>query len=148
MKTAIIVLCIGIFLICACNYQRTDEKSISEQYYYIVFSSKRHSFDTVVADNSRFNFINNLHKLDSIELIFAGKEVKIYKLTNVPEAPLDGEYIGYWEKSVGLFYMKNLSWYSYSLLTSNRDSTVRYINMLMGVVSCYPDMASSPINRK
>ena len=143
MKTIFIVVLVGITFLSSCTPKKQNGETIKDKFYYLVFSSKSDKIDTFYVDTARFN-LENLHKLDSIDKSFSGRRIKIYKITNLPEAPMDGEFMGFWEKNVGIFYNKGLSWYSFSILKSNNDSINAYINMLLGAVAYLPNMTKVP----
>ena len=70
--------------------------------------------------------------------------IRIKKLTNLPHAPIDGEFVAYWEKDLGIFYSRSLSWNNFSILQSDNDSINKYIMGLLGNLLLYEKMYSDP----
>jgi hypothetical protein len=88
--------------------------------------------------------LNSLNIIDSLEIEYQKRYITIRKLTNLPNAPTDGEFVAYWEKNIGTFYSRSLTWYNFTILQTDNDSINKYIMGLLGNLLLYEKMYSAP----
>jgi hypothetical protein len=122
---------------------KSAQKEISNRTYYLHFSER--GYDIYKTDSLPLNETwKQENILDSLDIFINKKRVTILKISNYPKALIDGEFVAYYEKSLGIFYLKSTTWRSYSMLKTNNDSTNYFIDILLGNVLTNSKMFLNP----
>jgi hypothetical protein len=145
-KITIFLLTLAI-ISCDSSKKISTNKNISK--YYLLYQHRGESIDTltmeqVMAFENPKEKENMHHVLDSVIFTYKGNYVIIKKTSNYPDAWTDGEYLAFWEKSVGFFYWKSTTWRNFILLRTNNDSINQFIDVLLGNVLLDPRLFTHP----
>jgi hypothetical protein len=116
------------------------------KWYYILYSGRGSGIDTLNYDsvNKKQPGTDNSNVIDSFYFNYKKKYINIKKLSNYPNAPIDGEYVAYWEKSLGYFYSRSTTWRNFVVLKTNSDTINDFINVLLGAVLLDPQFSTNP----
>ena len=137
----VIILCIlGLI---SCNKKNNSIHSKEIKKYYLVHRNRSDAIDTIKYKNDSIE-LNLLKVSDSLWINYRKHYITIKKLTNLPNAPTDGEFVAYWEKNVGIFYSRSLTWYNFTILQTDNDSINKYIMGLLGNILLYEKMYTDP----
>ncbi len=142
---------ISVLILVSFSCKQTSTKSTHNEVfkYYLLHLHRGEEIDTLTIDQVK-NFVNpkeNEYKhniLDSVTFQYRGQYVTIRKSSNYPNAWTDGEFIAFWEKSVGYFYWKSTTWRNFILLRTNNDSINEFIDVLLGNVLLDPRLFQHP----
>jgi hypothetical protein len=136
-----IFLLISFYLI-SCTTRIEKESEPFKKYY--LFSSEDGYWlsksDTIDLEYSK----NEGNLLDSMEFFYYKSHVKIFKYSNYPNELIDAGYVSYYEKSLGVFYLKGTSSRNFLVLETNNDSINGFIDLLMGNVLTSSKMFMDP----
>lgn len=137
------------FALISCNPSETisTQKDIAK--YYLLYLHRGEEVDTLTIEQVKEfenpkDKENKHHVLDSVTFEYRGNFVTIRKTSNYPDAWTDGEFLAFWEKSVGFFYWKSTTWRNFILLQTNNDSINQFIDVLLGNVLLDPRLFQHP----
>jgi hypothetical protein len=108
-----------LFILIACNTKKATTKDI--KLYYISLNRDKDMVDT-------FPYVKKNNKSDEYILIhqegfkYYGKYHAVNLMSNRQTAPCDGEHLKYELDDLGVIFIKNTTWNSYSRLKSDNDS--------------------------
>jgi len=139
----LILLLFSIFYSCQNKNLNSEIKK-----YYILYSGRGTGVDTLNYEivNKRLPGKTDYNVIDSFDFKYNGKYINIKKVTNYPNAPIDGGFVSYWEKSIGYFYERSTTWRDFLVLKTNNDSINDFVKVLLGTVLLDPKMSTNPGN--
>jgi len=140
-----LLLKILTILVCliSCTEKRESKQIKSIKKYYLFHEDFSHRIDTIQFDKVNKEIDSSTRIIDSIILNFQNDNIRIKKITNI-NPRTDGEYIAFWEKSVGMFYLRSLAWNNFIVLQTDNDSINKFITVLMGNVLLSKKMYLNP----
>lgn len=133
------ILCI----LTSCSNGNKSLSPIDKNLKYYVHVNKDH-YDTVL--------VNDFEKPDSSFHISASKKfdskiglLEINKFTNEPNTSIDGGEELFYEKHIGIFYSRSLTWPAYSKLQTNVDTINKKIAILIDKILADPELCNFPV---
>jgi hypothetical protein len=143
MKRLKFIPIVFLFSFFSCSENKPDEKTKEIRKYYLFVKNGRFPSDTL-----KYKYVHvipdSLNIIDSIEINYQKRLTVIKKITNLPNANVDSEFISYWEPAAGIFYTRSLSWKNFVILQTDNDSVNKYIMGLIGNLLLYKSLYSNP----
>jgi hypothetical protein len=138
MTRACFSLVLFLFLI-SCSSNPGEKEKNKVKRYYINLSEMGYDFS--ITDSLPWK---QEDLLDSLIIYYKKRPILIKKFSNYPGEPIDGGYVAFYEKSLGVFYLKSTTWRSFIQLRTNDDSTNYFIDVLLGTVLSNSNMFLNP----
>ena len=138
-----ILLLIMLCILTSCSNGNKSLSSIDKILKYYVHVNREH-YDTVWINDfknpdSSFH-ISGLRRFDS-----KFGPLELNKFTNEPNTSIDGGEELFYEKHIGIFYSRSLTWRAYSKLHTSNDSINKKISFLFDQILADPELCNFPI---
>ena len=138
----IFVMCLAYYSV-SCQSKKQDSTT---KKYYVFYRARGSSVDTFSYESmNKYQPASIDHNvIDSVDFKYRGRYIKIKKISNYPDEPVDGGFFSYWEKSIGYFYERSTTWRTFGVLRTNNDSINDFISVLIGTALLDPQFSTNP----
>jgi hypothetical protein len=151
MKITIIkaqfIICLILIATISCKNQNAQKDSNRYSKYYLLHLYRGEHIDTLTNKDAQELFYSEeeefkLKIIDSVSFKYKTKSYTIRKLSNSLNAPVDAGHQAFWEKGLGFFYWKSLTWRNFVLLRTDNDSINQFIEVLLGNIILDPRLSN------